>query len=74
MQQMQNNSSGLSDREMCEDMLMTEKFVSNAYNISVLEAANQDVRSTMEKIQNEEHGHAESVFQYMQKKGWYNPQ
>ncbi len=72
-------SSGLSgfhatDKEMCTDMLMTEKYVSGSYDISIFEFKDTQVRDVLNHIQKEEQKHGESIFAYMQSKGMYTVQ
>lgn len=62
------------DAAMCQDMLMTEKFISGAYDTSVFESANPQLRRDLQKIQDDEQKHGEKIFNYMQKHGYYNPQ
>jgi spore coat protein CotF len=54
-------------------MLMTEKFVSGAYDTAVFESANSDVRQALQHIQREEQQHGEGIFNYMSQHGMYNP-
>jgi spore coat protein CotF len=62
----------LSDKDICTDLLMTEKYVSNTYNTSIFEFQNTNVRDILNHIQKEEQKHGESIFQYMNSKGMYN--
>ncbi|KXS37738.1 Coat F domain-containing protein [Candidatus Frackibacter sp. WG12] len=64
----------ITDKDILNDMLMTEKYVSNSYENSVLESANPQLRQALQHIQKEEQQHAEQVFNAMQQRGWYNPQ
>ncbi len=63
-----------SDAALCTDMLMTEKYVSNAYDTAIFECANPGIRQALNHIQKEEQQHGEGIFNYMQSKGLYNPQ
>ncbi|HHT85247.1 MAG TPA: spore coat protein [Firmicutes bacterium] len=74
-QQGQGQQAGaVDDAAMCQDMLMTEKFVSGAYDTSVFESANPQLRQDLQRIQQDEQKHGEKIFNYMQKHGYYNPQ
>ena len=74
-QQGQGQQAGApDDAAMCQDMLMTEKFISGAYDTSVFESANPQLRKDLQKIQDDEQKHGEKIFNYMQKHGYYNPQ
>lgn len=73
----QNMTSGvhnLSDYDMCTDILMTEKYVSGAYDTTIFEFRDTNVRDVLNHIQKEEQKHGESVFQYMESKGMYKVQ
>ena len=66
--------AGQGDAALCTDMLMTEKFVSSAYDTAIFESANAQVRQALQHIQKEEQQHGEGLFNYMQQNGMYNPQ
>jgi len=65
------NNQFLQDKDALTDMLMTEKYISDSYNLSVLESASPQVRQVFQHIQKEEQQHAEQIFQAMQQRGWY---
>nr|WP_312576095.1 spore coat protein [Sedimentibacter sp.] len=69
----QNGSlmSNRSDKDMCSDLLMTEKYVSNAYDTAIFEFSNPQVRNVLNHIQKEEQQHGESIFKYMESNGMY---
>ncbi len=60
-----------SEQSMCQDMLMTEKYMSGAYDTAVFESANPELRQALQHIQQEEQGHGEGIFRYMQSNGMY---
>ncbi len=60
-----------SDKELCTDMLMTEKYVSGSYDTSIFEFKDTQVRDVLNHIQKEEQKHGEAIFAYMQSKGMY---
>lgn len=71
----QNQSSGYqADQDLCTDMLMTEKYVSGAYDTAIFEFRDPQVRQVLNHIQKEEQQHGEAIFNYMQSVGMYNPQ
>ncbi|CCP26509.1 conserved protein of unknown function [Tepidanaerobacter acetatoxydans Re1] len=76
MNQTQNkNIAGTNiDKDILNDMLMTEKYVSGTYETAVMEAANETVRDTLRQIQDEEQQHAKMIFDAMNQRGWYTPQ
>ncbi|AFQ43515.1 spore coat protein [Desulfosporosinus meridiei] len=71
--QMQGNYNQ-EDAKLCKDMLMTEKYVSGAYNTAIFEFRDTNVRQVLNHIQKEEQEHGEGIFQYMQSKGMYQVQ
>lgn len=62
-----------ADYALCNDMLMTEKYVSSTYDTAIFEFTNADARQALNHIQKEEQQHGEGIFNYMQSKGMYNP-
>jgi spore coat protein CotF len=66
-----NSGSGNTDKDLCIDMLMTEKYVSGAYDTAIFEFRDPQVRSILNHIQKEEQQHGEAIFKYMEKKGMY---
>jgi spore coat protein CotF len=72
--QSMSTGSGKNDTDLCNDMLMTEKYVSGAYDNAIYEFRDTNIRQTLNHIQKEEQQHGESVFKYMESKGLYNPQ
>lgn len=70
----QSTNSNLCDKDMCSDLLMTEKYVSGAYDTAIFEFKDTNVRDTLNHIQKEEQKHGESIFKYMESKGMYNVQ
>ncbi|NLY53092.1 MAG: spore coat protein [Firmicutes bacterium] len=65
---------GLSDKEICQDLITTEKAIAGMYNTATFEASNHQLRQVLSHIQQEEQDHAFQIFNYMQQKGWYQPQ
>ena len=72
---MQGGQSGQNsqntDKYLCSDILMTEKYVSGTYDTAIFEFTNPQVRDVLNHIQKEEQQHGESVFKYMESKGLY---
>jgi spore coat protein CotF len=62
-----------SDKNLCTDMLMTEKYVSGEYNTTIFEFRDTNVRDVLNHIQKEEQKHGEAIFKYMESKGMYTP-
>lgn len=63
-----------NDAALCNDMLMTEKYVSGAYDTAIFEFRDTNVRQALNHIQKEEQQHGEGIFNYMQSSGMYNVQ
>ncbi len=72
--QMQRGMANKQDADLCNDMLLTEKYVSNTYDTTIFECTNSQVRQTLNHIQKEEQEHGEKIFNYMKNNGMYNPQ
>lgn len=64
----------ISDKDICSDLLMTEKYVSGTYDTSIFEFKDSQVRYILNHIQKEEQKHGEDLFKYMESKGMYNVQ
>ncbi|WP_125153042.1 DUF892 family protein [Clostridium rectalis] len=69
-----SNANSPEDAYLCKDLLMTEKYVSGAYDTSIFEFTNSNIRQSLNHIQKEEQQHGEDIFKYMESKGMYNPQ
>lgn len=61
-----------NDAELCNDLLTTEKFVAAAYNTTIFECRDTNLRQVLNHIQKEEQEHGEQLFAYMQNHGMYN--
>jgi len=64
--------SNITDKDMCIDMLSTEKYVSGTYDTAIFEFKDPRIRDVLNHIQKEEQKHGETLFTYMQSKGMYN--
>jgi len=73
-QPMKTGSGSKGDADLCNDMLMTEKYVSGAYDTAIFEFRDANIRQALNHIQKEEQQHGESIFKYMESTGMYNPQ
>ena len=65
MNQMQNIAGATADKDILNDMLMTEKYVSGTYETAIMECANEAVRNALRQIQDEEQQHAKMIFDAM---------
>ena len=66
--------SNQKDARLCNDLLMTEKYVSGTYDTAIFESTDSNLRNALNHIQKEEQQHGEGIFNYMQQNGMYNPQ
>ncbi len=62
------------DKYLCQDALCTEKEVSGAYNTSIFEFRDPQVRQQLHQIQGAEQKHGEMIYQYMARNGMYQAQ
>lgn len=69
-----NAELSVSDKEQCQDMLMTEKYVSGTYDTAIFEFKDTHVRDVLNHIQKEEQKHGEAIYKYMESQGMYKPQ
>ncbi|WP_202819976.1 spore coat protein [Calderihabitans maritimus] len=58
-----------TDVTLCNDMLMTERFVSGSYDTSIFDAVNPQVRQALQHIQQEEQQHGQGIVNYLNQKG-----
>lgn len=63
----------LTDREIMDDVLSSQKHITGSYNTFTNECVNEQLKNDMLKILNDEHHIQFTVFGDMQKRGWYSP-
>ncbi len=63
-----------TDEFMCQDLLMTEKYVSGTYDTAIFESTSPALRQVLQHIQKEEQQHGADIFHYMQQHGMYTAQ
>ncbi len=68
-----NTTSTFTDKEIMDDVLTSQKHITDIYNTFSNECTNQQLQDDMLKILKEEHTIQFGVFGEMQKRGWYNP-
>ena len=68
-----NTNSNFTDREIMDDILSSQKHITDVYNTFSNECTNQQLQTDMLNILKEEHAIQFSVFGEMQKRGWYSP-
>ncbi len=62
------------DKFLAEDALCTEKEVSGAYNVSIFEFRDPQVRQILNQLQSAEQQHGQMLYQYMAQNGMYQAQ
>jgi spore coat protein CotF len=62
----------MNERDFLNDILATEKYLTDNFNIFVREASNQILHQQTMKILNESHVTARNLFNLMFRKGWYS--
>ncbi len=70
---MNNSMQSLSDQEIMEDILSSQKSITGVYNSFSNECTHQPLRDDFLNILREEHNIQSSVFAEMEKRGWYAP-
>lgn len=71
---MQGAMGNQTDAALCNDMLMTEKYISGTYDTTIFEFVDTNARQVLNHIQKEEQQHGEGIFNYMKNHVMYNPQ
>lgn len=66
-------NTNLSDKELMEDMLTSQKHITSNYSLFANECSTQNIRSDVMNIMKEEHEIQACVFDFMSSKGWYAP-
>lgn len=61
-----------NDRDHLNDMLATEKWLTDGFNVFVRETSHQDLYNDVLHILNETHHACRDVFNLMFEKGWYS--
>lgn len=61
----------MSDRDRLNDMLSTEKWLTDGYNVFVRETSFQSLYNDILRLLNETHHAARDIFNLMFEKGWY---
>lgn len=69
-----SSATNQADATLCQDLLMTEKYVSSAYDTAIFEFTDSNVRQTLNHIQKEEQEHGEGIFNYMSSQNMYSVQ
>ncbi|KLU67301.1 MULTISPECIES: DUF892 family protein [Desulfosporosinus] len=60
-----------NDVALTKDMLVTEKYISGAYDTVIFECQDHNIRQALNHIQKEEQQHGEDLFNYLSSRGAY---
>ncbi len=66
-----NGTDYFGDREILNDLLISEKHLSDAYNTNICESTSQAFGQILENILNETHKMHSDIWEAMVKRGWY---
>lgn len=66
------NQQNMTDKEIMEDILSSQKLITNTYNTYSNECVNQQLRTDLLNILREEHNIQQSVYDQMKMRGWYS--
>lgn len=65
------SNMSMQEKELFDDILSSQKFVTGTYNTFTNECSTANVRDEFLSILNEEHQMQADVFDEMKKRGWY---
>ena len=71
---MNSTSTMFSDKDILQDALASQKFVTGNYNTFTNECVTPEVRGVFMSILKDEHDIQNEVFTEMQRRGWYQIQ
>ena len=69
-----NDNSGMTDKELINDTISSQKYISSSYNTYANECVTPSLRNDFLSILNEEHQIQADLFTEMQNRGWYQVQ
>ena len=61
----------MQEKEVFDDVLTSQKFITETYNTYANECATPDIRDEFMNILNEEHQIQAEIYDEMTKRGWY---
>ena len=68
-----NQQSSMTDKEIMDDILSSQKHITGTYNEYSNECVNPQLRTDFLNILREEHNIQQAVFDQMKTRGWYAP-
>jgi len=66
-----NNHPTLSEQELMNDLLTSEKQISSAYNVGITEASCANLRQHLTSCLNDTQNIQYQIFDAMKQRGWY---
>lgn len=69
--QKQPTNQTFDDREIMNDILTSQKFITETYNTCANECSSAAIKTELMNILNEEHQIQHEIFDEMSKRGWY---
>ena len=66
-----NNHPNLSEKELMNDLLTSEKQISSAYNVGITEASCANLRQHLTSCLNDTQNIQYQIFDAMKQRGWY---
>lgn len=64
----------MTDKDLLQDLLVTEKYITSAYDNFANESANPSLRQSVLNILNDEHNIQSDLWNTMNQRGWYQVQ
>jgi spore coat protein CotF len=71
MQSQGQNQNAMTEKDILQDCLSSQKFITTNYNIFAGECVNEQLQSAFLNILDEEHRIQADIFNDMSAKGWY---
>lgn len=71
MKNVNQAASLLTEQQILQDSLISQKHLTDTYNLFAGECTNEQLRSTMLNILTDEHKIQSDIFNSMQSHGWY---
>jgi spore coat protein F len=66
------HQASFSEKELMNDLLMSEKQLSSAYTVGITESSCPNLRNVLTQCGQNVFQNQESIFQSMTQRGWYN--
>ena len=65
------HQASFTEKELFNDLLMSEKQVSSAYTVGITESSCSNLRSVLTKCEQNVLSNQEAIFNAMSQRGWY---